>query len=214
MGDFVWLRQGDKLPAVAVARLLLKRTGIGLTVDGDFGPRTRAAVLEFQRGHMPLTPDGVIGEKTWPRLRNNERLGVIDGIDVFDPLLFNIEARQLRQSGGNTILIGGMSNGIEQAVSEVVSRAAGNFLVRFHGDGASGLAGATMGQGHLGNHGSGFDRSAPALRAISRPSCRRGTHGCIQFMHCSVASGAEGPRFLRAVADATAHPASAGVQIQ
>jgi peptidoglycan hydrolase-like protein with peptidoglycan-binding domain len=32
--------------------------------DGDFGPRTRAAVEAFQRwGHVPV--DGVVGERTW-----------------------------------------------------------------------------------------------------------------------------------------------------
>jgi peptidoglycan hydrolase-like protein with peptidoglycan-binding domain len=38
-----------------------------VTVDGEFGPRTRAALVAFQRDHG-LTPDGVVGKSTWGAL--------------------------------------------------------------------------------------------------------------------------------------------------
>lgn len=41
--------------------------GIGAKVDGDFGPRTEAAVREWQRRHG-LVDDGIFGPKSWAKL--------------------------------------------------------------------------------------------------------------------------------------------------
>lgn len=57
--------------AVKRAQKHLRRWNIGLTrpsVDGDFGPTTRKAVVQFQVVH-DLKPDGKIGNATWAALR-------------------------------------------------------------------------------------------------------------------------------------------------
>jgi peptidoglycan hydrolase-like protein with peptidoglycan-binding domain len=42
---------------------------VGITVDGNFGQTTEAAVRQFQRDHG-LVPDGIVGPKTWQALDN------------------------------------------------------------------------------------------------------------------------------------------------
>jgi peptidoglycan hydrolase-like protein with peptidoglycan-binding domain len=56
------IRSGDR--GSDVAELQVK---LGLTADGRFGAATEAAVEEFQDSHN-LTPDGVVGPKTWAAL--------------------------------------------------------------------------------------------------------------------------------------------------
>jgi peptidoglycan hydrolase-like protein with peptidoglycan-binding domain len=46
---------------------LLNARGAKLAVDGVFGPKTKAAVVSFQRAHH-LTADGVVNAKTWGAL--------------------------------------------------------------------------------------------------------------------------------------------------
>lgn len=210
------LRQGDKLPAVGVVQKLLNRTGARLTCDGIYGPRTKAAVLEFQRPRG-LGRDGVVGQNTWPRLAAQENyLDIVDCIDVFDPSLQNLEARDIRMAGGNPLLIGGMSNGVEQAISNIVRAArTGNvFLLRFHGHGSPGSAGVSDGQGnipgeHLSSiHTGNLARLLPIVRRL-RPIF--GPYGCIQFMHCSTGRGPDGRRLLTSIANELQVPVSAGV---
>lgn len=53
------LRQGAAGEDVRVLQRAL-----GITADGDFGPKTKAAVEAFQRSHG-LVADGIVGPKTW-----------------------------------------------------------------------------------------------------------------------------------------------------
>ncbi|MFH1807224.1 MAG: peptidoglycan-binding protein [Pseudomonadota bacterium] len=62
------LRQGAKGAAVKTLQQKLKNAGFNPgAVDGDFGPRTRAAVLAFQRSRG-ISADGVVGPQTWGKL--------------------------------------------------------------------------------------------------------------------------------------------------
>ena len=172
--NYVYLKWGNRIPAVGVLQKLLNRTGERLVVDGIFGNHTKAAVQRFQRPRG-LAVDGIVGQNTWPRVSANAHLPIIDCIDVFDPDLMNLEAGDIRRAGGSPILIGGMSNGVEQAVSDIVGAAGGNvFLLRFHGHGTSGVAGISDGHG-LGDgidHRSSIDSSnihqlLPVLRRLA-----------------------------------------------
>lgn len=56
------LKRGSKGEEVKILQKALK-----LTPDGDFGPKTEAAVKAFQKS-KGLTPDGIVGAKTWAAL--------------------------------------------------------------------------------------------------------------------------------------------------
>lgn len=56
------LKRGSKGEDVKKLQKLL-----GITADGDFGPKTEAAVKEFQKKNG-LVADGIVGPKTWPLL--------------------------------------------------------------------------------------------------------------------------------------------------
>ncbi|MBN2358340.1 MAG: peptidoglycan-binding protein [Deltaproteobacteria bacterium] len=61
------LRRGDRGAAVRELQRLLNQHGAHLAVDGDFGPRTEAAVRGFQRSHG-LEVDGIVGPRTANKL--------------------------------------------------------------------------------------------------------------------------------------------------
>lgn len=56
------LRKGDMGPSVKKLQQLL-----GITADGNFGPKTEARVKAFQKG-KGLVADGLVGQKTWAAL--------------------------------------------------------------------------------------------------------------------------------------------------
>ncbi|MCA1709376.1 MAG: peptidoglycan-binding protein [Actinobacteria bacterium] len=53
--------------SVHTVQHLLRQHGIGVTVDGIFGPKTEAAVRGFQQS-KGLAADGIVGPRTWPEL--------------------------------------------------------------------------------------------------------------------------------------------------
>ena len=57
------LRLGQKRPAVRALQTRLADAGYDVGIDGDFGPRTRSAVIKFQTDNN-TTIDGVVGKGT------------------------------------------------------------------------------------------------------------------------------------------------------
>lgn len=58
------LQQGSSGQAVVTLQNDLDQLGYNLSQDGQFGPLTRAAVVNFQGNHG-LVPDGIVGPLTW-----------------------------------------------------------------------------------------------------------------------------------------------------
>jgi Putative peptidoglycan binding domain len=67
-------RQGDQDHPVRTLQQLLRARGHSVTVDGIFGPRTDAAVRDFQR-QQGLAVDGIVGPDTWSALIVTVRQG-------------------------------------------------------------------------------------------------------------------------------------------
>ncbi len=71
------VREGDSGEDVKTLQRILKDHGFfdGMTVSGQFGPKTRSAVVAFQQTHIgedrePLLTDGIVGPRTWWALYN------------------------------------------------------------------------------------------------------------------------------------------------
>jgi peptidoglycan hydrolase-like protein with peptidoglycan-binding domain len=64
------LTEGDTGQAVKTLQTRLNVWGATLTVDGDFGAATLAAVKAFQT-QQKLTVDGIVGPQTWSALNQN-----------------------------------------------------------------------------------------------------------------------------------------------
>ena len=75
------LKRGSKGESVKTLQEFLK-----LTTDGDFGPKTEAAVKEWQKTHG-LMVDGVVGPKTWAAMGilntdNAENIEVVNALSI------------------------------------------------------------------------------------------------------------------------------------
>jgi Putative peptidoglycan binding domain len=219
VANYTLLYECNVLPAVGVLQKLLNRGGANLAADGIFGPKTKQAVIAFQKPRG-LKPDGAVGVQTWPRVSVNAGLPIMDCVDVFDPLLEDDTDKPLKAAGGNPIVVGGLCNGVEQAVNMIVSASPGGvFLLRFHGHGGPGQAGVAIGQGDVAG---AFDERSDIndstlneiLPILGRLRPIFGPYGCVQFMHCETGRGPRGQRLLRRVAEALGVPATGAVNDQ
>lgn len=65
---------GNRGSNVVAIQYLLVQHGASIAVDGDFGPATNGAVVQFQRANS-LDDDGIVGPNTWSKLITTVRKG-------------------------------------------------------------------------------------------------------------------------------------------
>lgn len=227
MGSYSLLMRGDKVPSVAILQKLLNRAGASLTVDSDFGQKTEQALFAFQRDRG-LTVDGIVNGYVWARLIHSDVLPIVDCIDVFDEILYNSQAKAVVDSGGDPLMIGGMSNGLQQIATSLGS-ARLIFLLRFIGHGCAGVQAVSIGRGgwieQNGPHGKpivrfyGDERSKFKVKESKRVNALGltqmfGPLSSVEMHGCHVASGAVGHKFISEMAKTLGVPVTAGTLSQ
>lgn len=80
------LKKGSKGTEVKKLQELLNKNGFNLVVDGDFGNKTKNAVIAFQSINLdkhgrPLVVDGKVGSLTWWSLNNKSEVVVTPVLD-------------------------------------------------------------------------------------------------------------------------------------
>ena len=234
----ITVQLGDRLPTVAtVQRLLNARRDTTILVDGAFGPITQNAVRDFQRMTHCTTINGRVDNATWNRLNQGMNFTVHDVIDITDPELLP-DLRVIERYNNNPIVIGGMSNAVEQMVSSVISRTPYGSLVllRFDGHGNNGIQVIGAGRGWVDIFGIPVPRNKHNVSASqielykntigyssiggSRRNLRNiqdflarlrpyfSPYGSVEFHGCHVAGGSEGRSFMRDVSDIVGVPAT------
>jgi Putative peptidoglycan binding domain len=229
------LRIGDHLPTVATVQILLNaRRNNHIVVDGDFGSITYNAVKDFQRMTGCSSVSGRVDPATWNRLNLGMNLATEDIIDITDPLLLK-DLDELQRLKCSTIAVGGMSNAVEQVINLIVNKIPnGSLLVlRFNGHGNHGRQVVGAGRGWVDMFGTPMPIDprkikpweATAIQQIKDYSLisYRGLkyiknylirlkpcfspYGSIEFHGCSIAGGADGKPFLKAVSQIVGVPA-------
>jgi hypothetical protein len=143
---------------------------------------------------------------------------IIDVVDGTDPQLVNGEVADIREAGGDPIVMYGMSNAVASMVDQVILRAGATGtidLLRLHGHGSAGSMYVAAGEEDQ-------DRNLSSINVFTRgagPSVRRlrayfAPGGRAMLLGCEVASGRAGKLLIKSLADVWNVPVSAGSRTQ
>jgi len=219
---------GEKSVRVVALQVLLNRSSAvqpKLTTDGAYGKLTQAAVDAFRsRVMMQSGPANEADPALWRFLLERAKLQVIDSIDVTDPTLLDFVVPEVSK-WNDPIVIGGMSNGVAQLVTEVRARARGEkslLMLRLHGHGSPGLIALSHGSRRVSP---GIDPFlaqsiiATQLLPALTPLLRQITPlmhdlGFLEFHSCRVAEGPAGQSFVTKLADIMQCPVRAALSKQ
>ena len=213
----ILLRTGTILPVVTTSQMLLRRhaPSADIQADGHYGPKTTKAVWDFQK-FRGLSADGIVGRFTWGKQGEISQLQTIDVVDGTDPSLIAADRPDIRNAGGDPIVLFGMSNGVQVAMNMIATRAkaAGSVaLLRFHGHGNQGLQNVSAGTASGAANMSAIDTTnlpfilpfLMSIRHIFAPFASVQMHGC------QVGGGKKGPILINSLANIWGVPVTGGI---
>ncbi|MEM9831786.1 MAG: peptidoglycan-binding domain-containing protein [Bacteroidota bacterium] len=218
---YPYLKKRNRLPTVTAAQILLNRAlrrGETIAVDGDFGRKTREAVINFQQNHH-LNDDGIIGKNTWAALVRGQGLQVIDTVDVAEVADIGYEDQDIRDAGGNPIVNHGMSGGLRVVLDQILARGQLGrvVLLRFHGHGSPGNMGLSTGTRSdvpSSEFTADYFRIERFRNFLARLAPLFCPFGSVEFHGCRVGGGQAGKKFVEGFAKVLKVPATAGKQTQ
>jgi hypothetical protein len=208
----ITLKRGDHLPTVAVIQSFLSQflDGASVAVDGVYGPKTEAAVVQARRA-MGIGHSGVVDGQFWLSVVGRE-WQVIDSVSVLD----SEEELDALQPWGQTVRAQyPQSRGADQVLGDLraSARAGKVALIRFHGHGAPGGMIVAAGKHNNGsimqfNIPSFFESGLRNLRGVLGPFASVEMHGC------RVAQGPNGLALLTKMAGLLGVPVTASPRSQ
>jgi len=211
----ILLKNGMVLPVVTTLQIWMRihRPQTIIKADGQFGPKTKQAVKNFQDFHH-LANDGVVGKNSWHKLTDVTGFQTIDVVDGTDSSLVALEANDIRAAGGDPIVVFGMSNGVDFVMSQIAARARPGkvALLRIHGHGNRGMQNVTGGDINGAPHlasisNSNFGQIAGSLAQIKGIFMG---YASVQLLGCSVGGRSGGRTLVGRLADTWGVPVTAG----
>ena len=222
------VKLGERSPRVVALQILLNRYATNtplLVTDGDFGGLTKTAVNTFRDRVMRVSgPSGEADPAMWRFLLERAKLQVIDSIDVTDPTLLDYVVPEVSK-WTDPVVMGGMSNGAKQLVTEVRARVRGQrslLMLRLHGHGAPGLIALSHGSRRITPGIDPFlaqsvisNNIMPALMPLLQQlSPLMHNMGFIELHSCRVGLGATGAAFVKQFAQVMQAPVRAALSQQ
>jgi hypothetical protein len=224
-----FLKQGDRLPAVVSAQILLNQnfiSGESIGVDGIYGSQTETAVRKFQQ-HRRLSPTGQIDARCWRKLLENnsnqwQTLEAIDITEASDRAIYQPDQMQQITNRRQMIYNSGMSDGVRSVRQSLLGTGQTGrvMLLQFHGHGNQGSMGIGIGRGGDLEAGAYYssrlgiehaDYLSRFLAPLARLFCR---FGSAELHGCHTGGGYRGRRLLQMLSDTWGVPVTAGLRGQ
>src|SRR4051795_5302146 len=80
----IYVSRGDIGPRVIMIQGILRATGHKIVIDGNFGPATEAAVVQYKATLSGATAGGAIDLETWRAIERSTGYRIINVVDAED----------------------------------------------------------------------------------------------------------------------------------